>query len=64
MPFMTYRLATCHLCRHGTAVAEAYWPATRWDPPDGERSPEECEGCGEPFGEETWWEQDEPPDPY
>jgi hypothetical protein len=60
----TYLLATCSKCDHVTHVTEAYYPATRWDPADGERHPEACEECGEEFGEETGWAEDEPPDPY
>ena len=55
--------ATCAKCEHETFVTTVNYPATRWQPPDGERRPEECEGCGEPFGEGTKWEAEEPPEP-
>ena len=48
------------------AFALAFWLsgcATRYEPPDGETSPEECPKCGHPFGEEDKWEESEPPEP-
>jgi hypothetical protein len=46
MPTTTVYDVTCSECGTETTVAETYWPATRYDPPDGETSPEECPKCG------------------
>jgi hypothetical protein len=63
MPISKPQLATCSKCRTETAVVYTYWPATRWEPPDGELKPEECPECGEPFDDNTAYADDEPPEP-
>lgn len=63
MPTTIYLTATCTKCGKETTVVEVVWAATRWDPADGEMRPDECE-CGQPFDDDTRYEQEEPPDPY
>ncbi len=52
----------CAECGTETEVCETVWPQTRWDPADGETSPEECPNCGKPFGPEDAWAELEPPE--
>jgi endogenous inhibitor of DNA gyrase (YacG/DUF329 family) len=40
---------TCAECGAESVAAVTVWPGTRWDPPDGETTPEECPQCGKPF---------------
>jgi hypothetical protein len=54
---------TCHACKVESQVGEVHYPATRYDPPDGETQPEECPSCGEPWGEFSLWVEAEPPEP-
>ena len=54
---------TCGECGTETTVAETYWPATRWDPADGETSPEECPKCGKPWDETDERVESDPPEP-
>jgi hypothetical protein len=54
---------TCAECGEVNTVGEQYWPATRWDPPDGQLEREECDSCGADLHEGDWSEA-EPPDPY
>jgi hypothetical protein len=63
VPVSTLYDVTCSECGAETAVAETVWPATRHDPADGETSPEECPGCGHPFGQSDEWREAEPPEP-
>lgn len=63
MPTTTVYEVTCSGCETETTVAMTYWPATRWDPPDGETSPEECPKCGRPFDDSDSWSESEPPEP-
>lgn len=57
-------------CGEETMVAITHWAATRYEPPDGETSPEECPNCGRSFvdGEDTngqtWSEVEPDPDIY
>lgn len=64
MPYTRHLLATCAKCGVTTPVTELHYPATRWEPEDGEYDVEGCAACGEPFSSDTGFEQDEPPDPY
>lgn len=63
MPLTTVYTVTCSECETETTVACTHWPATRWDPADGETTPEECPTCGHPFGEADGWDEQEPPEP-
>lgn len=58
-----YMTATCGECAATTDVVEVYWPATRYDPPDGETNPEECSGCGAGWDSGTIYVDAEPPEP-
>ena len=51
---------TCSECEQVTTVVETHIPATRWDPPDGDRSPEECPKCGHEFDSGDDWTEAEP----
>lgn len=63
MPFTEVYEVTCSECEAETTVAVTTWPATRYDPPDGETKPEECPKCGHSFDESDKWESSEPPEP-
>lgn len=63
MPYTTVYEATCSECETETTVAITVWPATRWDPADGETSPEECPKCGHPFDDTDEYVEHEPPEP-
>lgn len=63
MPHTEVYDVTCSECGAETAVAVTHWPATRYDPPDGETNPEECPKCGHFFGDDDRWQEAEPPEP-
>ena len=54
---------TCSECETETTVAVIRYPATLYDPPDGETKPEECPKCGKPWDDDDKWEDSEPPEP-
>ncbi len=62
MPRSTLYDVICAECGAETEVCETVWPQTRWDPADGETSPEECEGCGKPFTQNDHWVELDPPE--
>jgi DNA-directed RNA polymerase subunit RPC12/RpoP len=64
MPYARHFVAVCSECKERTAVTEMYWPATRWDPADGEFDVNECSTCGKEFDQDTRFEDGEEPDPY
>ncbi len=54
---------TCAECGTETTVGITRYPATRYEPADGETSPEECPKCGKPFNDVDRWGESEPPEP-
>lgn len=54
----------CGRCGESTTVAVVRYPATRYEPASGDQSPEECEHCGEPFGEASRWLEIDPREDY
>ncbi len=63
MPETTVYEVVCAECGVQTTVGVIRYPATRYEPADGAREPEECPSCGKAFDREDDWQESEPPEP-